>query len=157
MTWSRHRASILTIIALVSPGQPEATASTVTESLDADHNYELTFASMPEPKPEVIHSRVERETDRRLLWILPLPPTNLEWEFELVAAPSWIEVLRQDFLPEDWGRLEPRSGLPDWFLPTPEAFSAWYLPSTSGIHASHLFIERAPKDPQRVRVFIRRH
>src|SRR5262245_22678449 len=157
MTWSRNRAPILTLIGLILMGQPGAKASTVTESLDADYNYELKFASMPEPKAEVIHSRVERETNRRLLWIFPLSPTNLEWEFELVAAPNWVEVLRRDFLPEDWNQLEPRGGLPDWFLPTPEAFSAWYLPSTSGIHASHLFIERAPNDPLRVRVFVRRH
>jgi hypothetical protein len=153
----RCKASFLTIVALISIGQPEARASVVTESLDADFNYELKFGAMPEPKPAVVHSRVERETGRRLLWVFPLSPRNLEWEFELVAAPSWVEVLKRDFLAEDWNEVEPRGGLPDWFSPTPEGFSVWYLPSTSGIHGSHLFIERKPEDPQRVRVFIRRH
>ena len=145
------------IVGLILIGPPEAGASEVTESLDASFNYELKFASMPEPKPEVLHSRVERETGRRFLWILPLPPRNLEWEFELVAVPSWVEVLKRDFLPTDWDKVEHRGGLPDWFSPGPETFSAWYLLGTSGIHAAHLFIEREPEDPNRIRVFIRRH
>jgi hypothetical protein len=157
MAPSLYRALFFAIIGLISIGYSEARASVVTDSLDANFNYELKFASMPEPKPEVVHSRVERETDRRLFWIFPLPPRNLEWEFELVATPSWIEVLKRDFLPDDWSQLEPRRGLPDWFLPTPEAFGVWYLPSTSGSHGSHLFVEREPKDSQRVRMFIRRH
>ena len=138
-------------------GPLKARASVVTESLDPVVNYELKFGSMPEPKPEVVHSRVERETDRRLFWIFPLRPVNREWEFELIAAPSWVEVLRKNFQPENWEQLEPRSGLPDWFAPSPEAFSLWYLPGTSGIHSVHLFIERERADPDRVRVFIRRH
>ncbi len=72
---------------------------------------------MPEPKPEVVHSRVERETGRRLLWIIPLPPVNAEWEFELVATPSWVEALREGFKPEAWEQREPRGGLPEWFSP----------------------------------------
>jgi len=129
----------------------------VIESFDADFNYELKFSDMPEPRPEVAHSRVERLVGRRLLWIVPLPPTNLEWEFELVAAPSWVEVLKRDFLPEEWGTVEPREGLPDWFSPNGDEFEAWYLLGTSGVHSAHLFIEREPKDPDRVRVFVRRH
>src|SRR4030095_16942961 len=120
---AKYQALCLTVIGLMSIEHPEACASVVTDSVDAKYNYELKFAAMPEPKPEVVHSRVERETDRHFLWIFPLAPRNLEWEFELVAAPSWIEVLKQGFLPDDWSQLEPRSGLPNWFLPTPEAFS----------------------------------
>jgi hypothetical protein len=157
VTLRRYRVLFFTIAAVCSIGAPDVGASVVTDSLDPDFNYELKFGSMPAPKPEVIHSRVERETERRLFWIFPLPPTNREWEFELLAAPSWVEVLRKDFLPENWNALERRSGLPGWFLPSPEAFGVWYLPGTSGIHSAHIFIELEPADPDRVRVFIRRH
>jgi hypothetical protein len=153
----RYLAHLLTIVAIASISSSIAGAASIIESLDPDFNYELKFSSMPEPMPEVVHSRVERETSRRLFWIIPLPPRNVEWEFELVATPSWIATLRKEFKPANWEQLEKRERLPEWFSPGPEVFSVWYLPGTSGIHAAHLFIERAPRDPSRVHVFIRRH
>src|SRR5262245_15223038 len=111
---------------------------------------------MPSPRPEVVHSRVERE-DPVLFFGLPLPARNGEWEFELVATRSWVEVLRRDFVQIDWNEITDRPSIPSWFTPDSERFTAWSLPGTSGIPSVHLFVERDPPDPNRVLVFIRRH
>jgi hypothetical protein len=135
---------------------PVACSTTVRESFDSDLNYRWKFEAMPEPRPEIVHSRVERE-DPVVFLGFPLSSRNREWEFELIAAPSWGEVLQRGFAPTDWAQIVYRPGIPDWFSPDPEHFSAWYLQGSSGVHSAHLFIERFSRDPSRVRVFVRRH
>jgi hypothetical protein len=147
---SRHRHVVLAV--LLAAGCSAA----VTQSLDPEVNYALKFSEMPLPRAEVIHSRVERE-DSGWFLVFRLPPRNREWEFELVATPAWIEVLRKDFTPIDWSAVKLRSDLPPWFAPAPSAFSAFYLEGMSGLPAAHLFVESTPADPDRVRLFICRH
>src|SRR5436309_2366573 len=147
------RASYLLILLVLALGS--ACSSSVTESVDPEANYRWKFDDMPQPRAEVVHSRVEREQVQ--FAGLELRPRNQEWEFELLAAPNWVDVLRRNFLPLAWDKITYRPRIPSWFSPDPEHFTAWYLEGTSGIHSAHLFIEMAPADPQRVHIFIRRH
>jgi hypothetical protein len=133
-----------------------ACSVTVTESVDPEANYRWRFDQVMVPKPEIVHSRVERE-DPVVFFGFTLPPRNKEWEFEFIASPPWIDVVQQGFIEHDAAGVELRPTISDWFSPDPEHFSAWYLPGSSGVHSAHLFIEKAPRDPMRVRVFIRRY
>lgn len=133
-----------------------ACSTTTRVSEDPETNYAWTFAEMPAPKPEIVHSRVERQ-DPVVFFGFVLPPRNGEWEFELVADRSWIDALRKGFLQIPWADIRSRPNIPPWFSPDPVSFMVSYLPDGSGRPAVHLFIEKEPLDPDRIRVFIRRH
>jgi hypothetical protein len=130
-------------------------STTVTQSLEPDVNYDLKFSQMPLPRAEVVHSRVERE--HRTFLGFDVSPRNLEWEFELVASRSWIDALHTDFVPNDWKNVELRSNVPEWFSPDARNYSAFILEGTSGITAAQLFVETAPGNSDRIRLFLCRH
>ena len=149
---SRARGALSSLLALLVIG----CSTTVTESLDPEVNYALKFSEMPRPRATVVHSRVEREQPV-FLWLFPSEVRNGEWEFELIATRAWVRVLGADFTPIDWEDVKLRSDLPEWFTPDARRFSALRWSGTSDLAAAHLFIEREPKDPERVHVFLCRH
>ena len=122
---------------------------------DADTNYNFVFPQMPDPKPEIVNSRLER-IDRYFLGLIPLYSVNGEWEFELTADSQWVAVLRRDFKKIQWDQISYSREVPAWFNPSSERFTVWHLHPTSYV-AAHLFVERNPEDESRVHVFIRRH
>ncbi len=144
---NRLLLGVVVLVALLSSG----CTTTMVESFDPDANYRWKFNLMPEPKAIVVNSRVERE-DPALL-----PPRNREWEFELIATPSWLEVLKLNFVEIEWSEVRYRTGIPKWFNPEQSAYTAWNLTGTSGVISAHLFVERLPQDPNEIRIFIRRH
>jgi hypothetical protein len=127
-------------------------ASQITVSTDPEANYLAKFAKMPEPRPEVVHSRVEHEDP------FLLSPRHREWEFELFAAPGWVDALRAHGFEEvAWSEVWSRPDIPGWFAPDAERYSAWIYYGPSRVPSASLFVERRPADPARVRVFVRRH
>lgn len=143
----RFLLGFLVLVALLSPG----CTTTMVESFDSDDNYRWKFDLMPEPKATVVHSRVERE------YITLLPPRNGKWEFELIVIPSWLNVLKRNFVEIEWSDVEYRTGIPKWFNPEEDAYTPWHLIGTSGVISAHLFVERMPHDPNEIRIFIRRY
>ena len=131
-------------------------SSTGTVSYDHAWNYENKFSLMPAPKAEVVNSRVERVT--KTIFGKPWSTINGEWEFELLATQAWTSVLKEDFKPAEWDEVKTwiRQDLPAWFAPDPEKYAPFQMPGPSLI-AAHLFIEKAPVDPDRIRLFVCRH
>jgi len=131
-------------------------STTETVSYDHTYNYENKFGLMPTPKAEVINSRLERVT--RTFSGKPWSTINGEWEFELIATRSWTDKLKEYYEPTDWDQVKTwlREGLPQWFAPDPEKFVPFHMPGPSLI-AAHLFVEKTPSDPDRIRLFVCRH
>jgi hypothetical protein len=123
------------------------------ESFDNEANYAYVFKGMRSPIPHVIHSRVER--DERRLFGIKTSPANGNWEFEIVAPAKWVDEVKVGFSPTSFHDV-PKRDLPSWFCPHKEEFEVFRMQSAS-FPAAHLYIERRPKDPDKVRVFIRRH
>lgn len=124
-----------------------------TESFDGEANYRHVFKDLRSPMPRVVQSRVERD-DRRLFGIR-MSPTNGEWEFEIIAPSNWVSEVKVGFVPTSFATV-PKRDLPSWFCPKEEDFEIFHLQHSS-YPAAHLYVERKPKDPQRIRAFIRRH
>jgi hypothetical protein len=121
-------------------------------SRDPVANYRWAFAGVG-PKPGVIHSELERlgpdERDRY---------STGRWAFELVASPEWIAALAggEPCVPvADWKDIVSRNDLPEWFRPDAEHFSACYFAGPSQWPSTYLFVEKSPRDPTRLRVFVR--
>ena len=134
-------------------------AKSVTENTGAEENYEYKFSETLQPKPQVVHSRVQREASL-FLGLFRVSESVRYWEFELIAAPSWIEAVRHDGFEEiAWTDVEYRDDIPEWFTPNARTFTALRLPHWGSLPnaSAHLFIESSPRDPNQVRVFMRRY
>jgi len=123
------------------------------ESLDADANYALVFSSVRQPRPVILHSRLERYA--KSLGPLQSAERNGEWEFELLVPCAWVDEVLPQFKPvpfDSWARRPTAS----WWTPTAADYDAYEMPYTS-YPAAHLFVEKHPADPSRIHVFIQRH
>lgn len=140
------------LVAFMGPG----CSTTLTDSYDHAYNYENKFSEMPTPRPEVVNSHVERVT--KTFAGKPWSTINGEWEFELVASRDWTNKLEEYFEPVEWEKVDDwlRRDLPPWFSPDREKYAPFQRPGPSLI-SSHLFVEKAPADPERIRLFICRH
>lgn len=132
-----------------------ACSTPYTISNDPVANYEKVFIGVPLNRTVILNSRLE-VMHRRLWGLIPMSDGNGEWEFELLADPSWLAAVRTDFEEIPWPELSLTRKVPPWFSPTPREYSLWRLQPTSHPTA-HLFIARTPRDPERIHVFIRRH
>lgn len=141
--------SICIIVALLIGGCSTPT----TQSFDATANYCYVFKDMRSPMPKVVRSRVERD-DRRLLGV-KMNPTNGDWEFEIIASSNWVAEVKMGFLPTSF-KTVPERGVPSWFSPNEDAFEVFQL-QYSSFPTAHLYVERSPKNPEAIHVFIRRH
>ena len=140
-------------IGLVAALGMAACSTTTSVSVDPDANYGWVFAAMPEPRPEIVHSRVDRQ-DPIFLGFRE-PPRNGHWEFELIASPTWLDALNPDFTQIPWSMVCERPDVPAWFDPDATEFAVWHVRGSSGVPAAYVFREIAPRDSQRVRAFIR--
>lgn len=131
-------------------------STTETISYDHAYNYENKFSLMPTPKAEVVNSRLERVTSTFVG--KPWSTINGEWEFELIATRAWTDKIQEYYEPTDWDQVKTwlRGGLSPWFAPDPEKFVPFHMPGPSSI-AAHLFVEKTPSDPDRIRLFVCRH
>jgi hypothetical protein len=146
------RACLFILSSLVLVG---GCASPAVHSLDSRANYGYVFGDISAPEPAIIRSHVER-LHRSVLGILPLHSQyNGNWEFELVASSTWLDQVKAGFTEIPFADVWPRP-VPDWFLPSPDDFTAWKMQVTSYPNA-HLFIEKKTPSQERIRVFIRRH
>jgi len=125
-------------------------------SYDRAYNYENKFSLMPTPKAEVVNSRLERFT--KTFAGKPWSTINGEWEFELIATQAWADKLKEYYEPAEWEQVKTwlRRDLPPWFAPDPERFVPFQMSGPSLI-AAHLFVEKTPRDPERIRLFVCRH
>lgn len=122
-------------------------------SVDPDYNYSSVFFAMREPKPVVLHSRLERYAKDMGLWTSK--ERNGEWEFEILASREWVEAVKTGFVPTAFEH-SMRKPSADWWKPTAEDFDAFQMPFSS-YSAAHLYIEKHPKDESHIRLFIQRH
>jgi len=132
-----------------------ACSSPYTISTDPVVNYERVFVGVPLNDTAIVNSRLEI-LHRRFLRMIPMSDGNGEWEFEFLADPSWVALVRAGFEETAWPELSAAREVPSWFSPTAAAYSVWRQQPTS-YPTVHLFIERTPIDPRRIHVFIRRH
>jgi hypothetical protein len=130
-------------------------SSPTIHSVDARANYRYVFSDVSAPAPVVVHSHVER-LPRSVFGIIPLRSQyNGNWEFELLASSNWLAQVKRDFTEIRFSDASPRQ-VPEWFVPSPDDFTAWKMQPTS-YPIAHLFVEKNPPTPDRIRIFVRRH
>lgn len=147
MPTERRAAAVAATLLLVLTA---ARCSSSTFSEDADANYKWVYGSMSQPRPEIVHSRVERIS--RCCFLRTI---SGNWEFEVYASRSWVDAVRESFKQIEWEDERTRD-LPPWFDPPRAQFTVWQLQGPS-VPIAHLFVEREPQDESRVHVFLRRH
>jgi hypothetical protein len=127
------------------------------ESTDNHANYQYVFPGIESPEPVVVHSHVER-LHRAAFGVVPLSGERAgDWQFELVASPAWIVEMKAKFTPIAFPKeFADKWQLPAWFTPTGDKFSAWEI-SGGSYPLVRMFVEKNPKSPENIRVFIRRH
>ena len=120
-------------------------------STDADMNYKWVFHAMPQPRPFIVNSRVER--DKRCCFLRPI---NGDYEFEVYAPRPWVETVLVGYSQIQWNEFHPRA-VPEWFHPSPETFAVWQTNKKTSFPEDHIFVERQPSDESRIHVYIQRH
>jgi len=141
---------VLSLLVLLS-----GCGSPAIHSLDPKANYRYVFNDVSAPAPVVVHSHVERFR-HSVVGIIPLRSRyNGNWEFELLASSNWLAQVKKDFTEIHFSDASPRQ-VPEWFVPSPDDFTAWKMQPTS-YPVAHLFVEKHPRTPDRIRVFVRRH
>lgn len=114
--------------------------------------YDTIFKGVKSPRPEIVHSYSE-----------PYIPVSFgmertkrihEWAFEFVASRAWVDEVKASFMQPRFD--QPRPPLPDWMAPDPEKFETLEMPFSS-FASAHIYIEKSPADPERIRVFVHRH
>ena len=124
-------------------------------SVNSKANYSYVFGDVRAPAPIIVRSHVER-LHRSVFGIIPLRSQyNGNWEFELVVSSNWLAQVKNDFTEIRFSDVPSRQ-VPDWFVPSPDDFTAWKMQTTS-YPVAHLFIEKNPPAKDRIRVFFRRH
>lgn len=127
--------------------------STDRVSNDADYNYAAVFSDMTASRPVILNSRLERYSKDFGLW--KGSERNGEWEFELLASKAWVDQAKQGFIPTTF-KDPMRWPSVAWWTPNEENFDAYRMPYSS-YSAAHFYVEKAPKDGDRIHVFIQRH
>ncbi|MFT3783599.1 MAG: hypothetical protein QM790_16420 [Nibricoccus sp.] len=143
--------SLTAVVGLCLVGSGCITAE--RESVDADYNYPLVFFGMREPKPVIVHSRLERYAKDMGLWTSK--EHNGEWEFEILAPKAWVEEAKTGFVSTSFND-SMRKPKVAWWKPNAEDFDAYQMPYSS-YPAAHLYVEKHPKDESRIHVFVQRH
>ena len=141
---------IMLIIAATIPGGCVVERPT---SVDPDKSYSLVFPATRQPKPIILNSRVERYAKNMGLW--KSKERNGEWEFEIRAPRAWVDEVKTGFVSTSFTNVF-RWPSSSWWAPTAEAFDAFEMPYSS-YPAAHLYVEKNPKDENRIHVFIQRH
>lgn len=126
-----------------------AGCATSFESSDPQANYHYVFSGVRAPMPRIVHSRVDRVESG-----VTSASHNGLWEFEMIASPEWVEEVKKDFVPAS-SRDKSPPRLPAWFSPDEEAFETFVMQGSSTA-AAHLYVERHPKNPDEIRVFVHR-
>src|SRR5688500_3022026 len=117
----RLSAMILSLLVLVS-----GCGSPTIHSLDSKVNYGYVFGELNAPEPTIIHSHVER-LHRSVFGIFQLRSQyNGDWEFELLVSTNWLAQVKKDFTEIRFSNVPPRE-VPDWFVPSPDDFTAWKM------------------------------
>jgi hypothetical protein len=120
-------------------------------STDPDMNYKWVFYTMPQPRPFIVNSRVERM--KRCCF---LGPQNGDYEFEVYAPRPWVETALVGYSQIQWKEFHQRA-VPEWFQPSPETFTVWQTNKKTSFPEDHIFVEGQPHDESRIHVYIQRH
>jgi len=141
------RALILLAILLLPSGcrAPSPPTPTTQES------YALVFSEIKSPQPEIVHAWLQRLIPRLLG--VHLQTRNGEWAFELVVSRAWLDEVKPDFIPPRFKT--PPPPLPTWFTPASNDYELLEMPFSS-FSSAHIYIEKHPATPDRIRVFIHR-
>jgi len=123
------------------------------DSLDSDQNYSLVFPAMRQAKPVILNSRLERYAKDMGLWTSK--ERNGDWEFEILAPKPWVDEVKIGFVPTSFTNTWRRPSC-SWWAPTADAFHSFEMPHSS-YPAAHLYVEKNPRDENRIHVFIQRH
>ena len=122
-------------------------------SVDPDKSYALVFPGMRQPKPLILNCRLERYAKNMGLWTSQ--ERNGEWEFEILAPRAWVNEVKTGFAPTSFTNVFRQPSCP-WWTPTADAFNAFAM-QYSSYPVAHLYVEKNPKDEDRIHVFIQRH
>lgn len=124
-----------------------------SESTDSAANYAAVFKTMRQPSPIILNSRLDHYSKSFGPW--QGGERNGEWEFEILATKAWLDEVKHGFVPTTFndGFRSPRVA---WWKPDAEHFDVYHMPYSS-YSAAHLYVEKNPKDPDRIHVFIQRH
>jgi hypothetical protein len=122
-------------------------------SHDSDFNYASVFSSMNASKPTIVNSRLERYT--KSFGPLKSSERNGEWEFEILASREWMNEVSRGFRPATQFASYRKPAVL-WWIPSKSNYHAYEM-QYSSFAAAHLYIEKYPKDKNRIHTFIQRH
>ena len=141
-------ASTCLVLALFSGGCTTRPAPAIA----GPELYDTIFADLKAPRPEIVHSYSEPYIP--VSFGVEQTPHIRGWAFEFIASRAWVEEMITKFITPRFD--QPRPDLPAWVAPDAEKFETLEMPFSS-FAAAHIYIEKSPADPDRVRVFIHRH